>query len=545
MAAKLNMEEVKQRKNGLDAIEAVRRAAENPDQPLDPEDLSLFRWHGIYQQRPNEGHYMLRIKVPNGDLQANQLREIGRLANEHGQGLCDITTRQNFQLHWVQIESLPEILRRLSAVGMTTLFACGDVTRNVVGCPVAGIARDEIVDASHLARHISTYFTGNREFSNLPRKYKISMSGCREQCAQPDINDVGLYGAEWELNGKPVRGFGLKVGGGLSTKPFFAADMDTFLLPEEVFEVVKAITCIFRDSEELRQDRSKARLKFLLHDPKIGVGAERFRAMIEERLGHGLRKAGPFPAPRNAETDHLGIHPQKQEGMHYVGIGVTVGRLNGDQLQHIADIADEFSASARVRNTKKQNFIITDVPDERLDALRGRLREHGFDDSPSFFKSGLVSCTGIEFCNLAVTETKELGRRVADELESRFPGATKAVRIHFSGCPNNCGQNAIADIGMRGCLTKIDGQMVQAFDILLGGATGSDRAFGEAVSRKIPATMITDAIANLYRGFLAWSRNGETFQEFVRETGAPALDAIAREGLPLPTPTPKPAPPTA
>jgi sulfite reductase beta subunit-like hemoprotein len=542
MAAKLNMEEVKHRKDGLDAIDALRRGAENPDQPIDPEDLALFRWHGIYQQRPNEGHYMLRIKVPNGDLQANQLREIGRIANEHGRGLCDITTRQNFQLHWVRIESLPEILRRLSAVGMTTLFACGDVTRNVVGCPVAGIARDEIVDGSALARHISGYFTGNREFSNLPRKYKISLSGCREQCAQPDINDVGLYGAEWELHGRNQRGFGLKVGGGLSTKPFFAADMETFLLPEEVFEVVRAITCIFRDSEELRQDRSKARLKFLVHDPKIGVGAERFRAMIEERLGRALRKAGPFPAPRNAETDHLGIHPQKQQGMHFVGIGVTVGRLNGDQLQRIADISDEFSANARVRNTKKQNFIITDVPDDRLDALRSRLQAHGFDDSPSFFKSGVVSCTGIEFCNLAVTETKELGRRVAEDLESRFPGAQKAVRIHFSGCPNNCGQNAIADIGMRGCLTKVDGEMVQAFDILLGGATGSDRAFGEAVCRKIPATMITDAIANLYKAFLAWSKNGETFQEFVREQGSEALDTCARQGLPLPA---KPDKPTA
>ena len=532
MAAGINMEEVKKRKDGLQVIHDIERYAAAPGTPLDPEDVALFRWYGIYQQRPKDGYYMLRIKVPGGELLANQLRAIGGVANEFGRGLADITTRQNFQYHWIRLEDVPEILRRLAGVGISTVGACGDITRNVVGCPVAGIDADEYLDATPEIRRVAAYFSSNPEFSNLPRKYKIAMCGCRLHCAQPDINDVGLYGAVCDVDGVSRAGYGLKVGGGLSTKPYFASDMNTFLLPEEVLEVVRAITAIFRDSDILRQDRSKARLKFLLNDPKIGIGGERFRAMIEERIGRPLRQAGPFPTPHDAETDHLGIRPQKQPGLYYVGVGVTVGRLCGDDLLRLADIADEFSTASCVRNTNKQNFIITHIPEERLPRLREALAKAGFDDSPSVFKRSVVSCTGIEFCNLAITETKELGRRVAGELEQLFPGASKQVRIHFSGCPNNCGQNAIADIGLRGGLTKVAGEMVQAFDILLGGTTGGNRAFAETVSKKVPATHVTAAIANLYRAFLAWSKNGETFHEFVGAHSAEQLDAVTREGLP-------------
>ncbi|MCX7718024.1 MAG: hypothetical protein N2111_06425 [Candidatus Sumerlaeaceae bacterium] len=526
------VEEIKRQKDGLDVLADILRYAESGFESIQPDDFTRMRWYGIYQQKPNEGHFMLRLKLPNGDYQANQLREIGRIANEFGRGLADITTRQNFQFHWLRIEDIPIILQRLARVGVTTVGACGDVMRNIVGCPLAGLDGDEILDASPIVKQVSAFFCGNKDFSNLPRKYKISISGCRLHCAQPDINDIGLYGVERTVDGRREAGFGLKVGGGLSTKPYFGADLGVFVRPDEVFRVVYAITAIYRDSEVLRQDRSKARLKFLIHDPKIGVGPERFRAMLEERLGYRLQDGGPYEIPKHTELDHLGIRPQKQPGRWYVGIGVTVGRQSGDTLLRIADIAEEFSVHASLRNTNKQNFLITHVPEDRLGALKERLKAEGLDYEPSVFKKGLVSCTGIEFCNLAITETKEFGRRVAQALEERFPGASKQVRIHFSGCPNNCGQNAIADIGFRGGLTKVDGQQVEAYDMLVGGTTGAVRAFGEVCSRKVPKDRVIEHISNLYAAFLSWSRNGETFHDFVRAHTLEQLDAIAKGGAP-------------
>lgn len=541
MAPKPDIEALKKAKDGLDVLDDIIRYSKTGFASIDPDDIPRCRWYGLYQQRPNEGHFMLRVKVPNGDLSSTQIRTCAQIAIDFGRDLIDITTRQNYQYHWLTIENVPEIFQRLKSAGLTTSGACGDITRNIVGCPVAGISADEFIDASQLAKQLNEFFTDNKEFSNLPRKYKPSISGCHIHCAQPDINCIGFYGAEWTVGGKLERGYGLKVGGGLSTKPYFGADLGVFLRPDEVLPVMKAVTEIYRDAPQLRADRGRARLKFLLHDPKIGIGAEEFRRQLEEKLGRTLQNGGPYPWPANAETDHLGIAPQKQQGLYYVGIGVRAGRLSGTKLLRIAEIADEFSKSARIRNTNKQNFIILDIPEDRLEALQTRLREHELDYQPTVFKRAVVSCTGIEFCNLAVTETKELARRVSVELEERFPGATKNVRIHFSGCPNNCGQNAIADIGLRGGATKVDGEMVQAFDILLGGATGDSRAFGEVCSKKVHATHIGEAIGNLYAGYLHWCTNGESFQQYVTAHTKEQLDAVAR-GNPMPEAVAQPGP---
>lgn len=527
---KVNVEELKKRKDGLDVIDDIMRYAESGFSSIDPLDFPLFRWYGLYQQRPNDGYFMQRLKVPNGNLTAQQLRAIAGISMEFGRNLIDITTRQTFQYHWLTIDNIPEIYKRLAAVGMTTSGACGDITRNVVGCPVAGLDRNEIVNAFPLLQKISKMMTGNKEFSNLPRKYKFSVSGCHLQCAQPDINCVGLYGVR---EGDEV-GYGLKVGGGLSTNPYFGADMGVFLQEEEVIEVVHAVSEIYRDAPQLRENRGRARLKFLMHDPKIGIGAQVFRAKIEEKLGRKMRDGGPYPTPRGAETDHLGIQKQKQGDLYYVGIGVRAGRLTGEKLLNIAQIAEEFSTEQSIRNTNKQNFVITNVPEAKLEQLQARLEQVGLDYRPSVFKRALISCTGIEFCNLAVTETKEVGRRVSRELEERFPAATKNIRIHFSGCPNNCGQNAIADIGLRGARKTLpDGRIEEFFDILLGGATGDQRAFAEVTTRRFPSDTIAVALGNLYQAYLDWCSNGEVFQDFVRAHTKEQLDAIAR-GVPAP-----------
>jgi sulfite reductase beta subunit-like hemoprotein len=310
-----------------------------------------------------------------------------------------------------------------------------------------------------------------------------------------------------------------------------------FLHTEEVFDVLRAVSEIYRDAPQLRENRGRARLKFLMHDVKFGIGPQAFRARIEEKVGRKLRDGGPYPGLRDAETDHLGIKKQKQDGFYYVGIGVRAGRLSGDKIMNIAAIAEEFSQDQSIRNTNKQNFIITHVPEAKLDALKARLDEYELDYRPSVFKRSLISCTGIEFCNLAVTETKEVGRRVSRELEERFPDATKNIRIHFSGCPNNCGQNAIADIGLRGARKTLpDGTVEEFFDILVGGATGEQRAFAEVCTRRFPSAHIADALGNLYQAYTKWCSNGELFQDFVRAHSKEQLDAIAR-GLPVPEAT--------
>lgn len=529
----LNIEEIKAKKDGLDVLPDLLRYAETGFDTIPPEDFALFRWYGLYQQRPNEGHFMLRIKVPNGQVSSEQLRCLGNIAVEFGQDLIDITTRQDFQYHWLTIDKIPTIFDRLKDVGMTTSGACGDITRNVVGCPVTGITKDEYFDSYQTALDITALMVNNKEFSNMPRKYKFSVCSCHMQCAQPEINEVGFYGVK---KGDKV-GYGLMVGGGLSTKPYFGAEMGVFVNPgDETIKVAHAISSIYRDTNILRENRGKARLKFYLHDPKIGIGGPAFRELIEERLGYKLEEGVPNPAPREAETDHLGIHEQKQEGYYYVGLGVRAGRLTGKKLLALADIVEEFSDTKVGRNTNKQNFIITHVPAAKLDALKVRLDEAGFDYKPSVFKRSLISCTGIEFCNLAVTETKEVGRRVSRELEERFPEAARNVRIHFSGCPNNCGQNAIADIGLRGMKTKgPDGVMIEAYDILVGGGTGNDRAFSEVCVKKYPGHDIATAIGNLYEAYCNWASNGQTFRDFVRAHSKEVLGAIAKNE-PLPEP---------
>jgi len=531
MADKLNIEEIKKNKDGLDVLPDLLRYAETGFDTIPPEDFALFRWYGLYQQRPNEGHFMLRIKVPNGHVSADQLKVLGNIAKDFGRNLIDITTRQDFQYHWLTIDNIPEIFRRLESVGMTTSGACGDITRNVVGCPVTGITKDEYFDSLPHAHAITEMMVNNKEFSNMPRKYKFSVCSCHQQCAQPEINEVGFYGVR---KGDQV-GYGLMVGGGLSTKPYFGADLGVFVKQDEVLKVAHAISEIYRDAEVLRKNRGQARLKFYLHDPKIGIGGPAFLEMIEQKLGYKLEEGVPNPAPRDAESDHLGVQEQKQPGYYYLGLGIRAGRLTGDELLKIADLVEEFSDTKVGRCTNKQNFILTHIPESKLEKLKEKVEEAGFDYKPSIFKRALVSCTGIEFCNLAVTETKEVGRRVSRELEERFPNASRNIRIHFSGCPNNCGQNAIADIGLRGMKTKgPDGVMIEAYDILVGGGTGNDRAFAEVCVKKYPGHDITTAIGNLYENYCNWADNTErTFRDFVRAHSKEQLEAIAKN-LPMP-----------
>lgn len=506
-------EQVKLAKDGLDVIHDIYRYAKLGFGAVPPDDLKLFKWYGFYTQRPeSEGYFMLRLKVPGGQLTSAQVRVIGGIAKDYARGFLDVTTRQTYQMHWIRIEQIPDIFARLAAVGMTTSGACGDDTRNVVGCPAAGIDRGEILDATEFNRAVSGHFTDNREFSNLPRKFKFSVSGCHLHCAQPDINCVGIFALRRKSDGRV--GFGIKVGGGLSTAPHMAQLLPVFVPPVkgELVEIAHQIGVIYRDEGFRDAGRRCARLKHLVAE----WGAEKFNAELEKRLGRKLEplSADDYDEPEDPESDHFGVNEQKQPGLCYVGISCLGGRISAEDLLAIAEISEKLG-SGGIRNTNKQNIIIPNIPKANLDALLKGLGARGLVWDASSFRRGCVSCTGIEFCKLAVAETKNRAMWLVEQLEKARPGFSDKIRIHFSGCPNSCGQHWIADIGLRGALTRVDGRQVEAFDIFTGGQLGRNRAFNKLLKGKIPATELPAAVTKLLDVYQAQRNAGESFQSFV------------------------------
>ena len=490
---------------------------------IPPEWLNTyFRWWGIYTQGDGVGavggkggegkavpYLMLRIRIPNGLLTSRQLTTIADVAERYARGVADITVRQNIQLHWIRIEDLPAVIRALSGVGITTLGACGDVTRNVTGCPVAGVDADEIADASPLAQAATDMLNGSPDFYNLPRKFKISITGCRVWCSYPEINDVALTALRHPYTGLP--GFSLRVGGGLSTDPHLAPRLDAFIPWHQALAVVKGVAEIFRDSDVLRQNREKARLKFLFL--QHGWTIERFQAELERRLGEKLEPGVPEIAPEDIYRDHVGIHPQKQDGFAYVGIAVLRGRVQAAQLRALAALALRYG-SGDLRTTGMQNLLVLNVPRPRAEALGREVEGLGLRLEGSPFWRGTIACTGSEFCKIALTETKGFARHLVDDLEARLPGFEQHLKIHVTGCPNSCGQHWIADIGLEGKKTKVDGQMVDAYYFCVGGAVGAHQATARPVGYRTAATEVPAAIERLLRVYLAERREGDNFRQF-------------------------------
>lgn len=505
-------EKLKQEKDGLDVIHDIYRYAKTGFASIQETDFERMKWYGVYRQKPKEsGYFMMRTKLPGGQINAAQARVLSRLADKFGHGFCDITTRQTIQMHWLVIENIPEIFAELDAVGITTSGACGDDTRNVVGCPVSGIDPEEILDATPQLREVSARMTNNREFSNLPRKFKISVSGCCIRCAQPDINCCSLFGLKRVVNGVEERGYGIMVGGGLSSAPHLAQTLPFFIHPDQAWPVVKAVSEIFRD-EGYRLKRNRARFKFLVAD----WGAEKMAAAVEERLGFKLAPHSDFDVPKDQETDHLGIHAQKQAGLYWVGVNFAGGRIRGGQLEKIAGLAEKYAAPGldAIRLTAKQNLLLLNIPEANLPALKAGLDAAGLVYNSSNFRKGCVSCTGVEFCNLAVAETKNRMIDLVDQLEAASGWYKDKIRIHFSGCPSSCGQHQIADIGFRGARTKVNGEMVDAFDAFIGGRLGHNRRFNELLKGKILAKDVHLFIDKLLRFFDSKKIDGETFAEF-------------------------------
>ena len=500
---------------------------------IDGSDLrGRMRWWGLYTQRrpgidggrtavlePHElddEYFMLRVRIDGGRLTLAQLRAIATVSTEYARGTADITDRQNIQLHWVRIEDVPAIWRILEGVGLTTAEACGDVPRVILGSPVAGVSKDEILDGTPAIEEITSRFIGSPEFSNLPRKFKTAISGLQD--VVHETNDISFVGVVHPELGP---GFDLWVGGGLSTNPQFAKRLGAFVTLAEVPEVWAGVCGIFRD-HGYRRLRTRARLKFLMAD----WGPARFREVLETEYLERALPDGPPPAfVPPAERDHVGVHEQK-DGAFYVGFAPRVGRVDGPTLARIADAA-EAAGSDRVRTTADQKMLILDVAQDRVEPLIEALDALDLQVRPSVFRRHTMACTGIEFCKLAIVETKALGSSVIDELEKRLEGFDTPITININGCPNSCARIQTADIGLKGQIVRnAAGEQVEGFQVHLGGHFGADLDDGGSFGRKVRGLKVTavelpDYIERVVRRYAAGREQGESFATWtVRATEA-------------------------
>lgn len=518
-------EAVKQARDPLAVFDdIVGRYAREGFAAIDKDDAMRLKWFGVYIQRPkSEGRFMLRIKIPAGRLTVEQARHIARLAKSHGKNLADITTRQTIQLHWLTAESMPDVMDTIyRKAGLFQEFSCGDAPRNVTSCPLAGIAHDEIVDTSGLARAVSDlYYREKHEFSNLPRKWKTALGGCRLHCHVPQINDIAFFGVERERGGRTERGLGLAVGGGLSSDPHFAQSLRVFLPPEEdlIVDVARHVTRCYRGMDHLRTNRRRARIKFHVAD----VGWKAFRDELEASLGYRLEHDESIVDPVGAVThDHMGVGEQK-DGNRYIGLPVARGRISGDLLAAFADLVEAHAApgKGRIQFTPKQNLVLLDIDPARVDDAVRAAEELGFTTKPHPLVATFLTCTGSEFCNLAISETKGVTRHALDELTRRID-LDEPFFVAMTGCPNSCAHYWIGDVGLTGTKVRYRGEMCDAFLVLVGAKLGEQPRFGREVVRgegprgkiKIPAPLIHETIARLVEAYQAERRPDDRFADW-------------------------------
>ncbi len=491
---------------------------------IDPGDMrGRFRWWGLYTQRrpgidggktatlePEElddRYFMLRVRIDGGQLDLEQLRTIADISVDHARDTADLTDRQNIQLHWIDVRDVPTIWERLESVGLSTQEACGDCPRVILGSPVAGVSEDEIIDATPAIEAIESHYIGDKAFSNLPRKYKTAISGHPGHDVVPQINDIAFVGAVHPEHGP---GFDVWAGGGLSTNPMLAQRLGAWVPIDEVPEVWEGITSVFRDYG-YRRLRSRARLKFLIAD----WGIERFREVLETEYLD--RKLVDLEAPEAPETpvDHVGVFRQK-DGRFIVGAAPSVGRISGTLLHQVADVV-EAHGSTRVRTTPMQKLLVLDVEEDRVESLIAALDELGLRARPSQWRRNTMACTGIEYCKLAIVETKERAARLVTELEERVPELDTPITVNVNGCPNSCARIQTADIGLKGMLVLDEnGDQVEGFQVHLGGALGLEAGFGRKLrAHKVTTEHLTDYVEKTVRHFLDDRHDGETFATWV------------------------------
>jgi ferredoxin-nitrite reductase len=511
------VERLKQEKHPLGIRDELPALIAAGYEAVAEEDIVRLQWWGLYHDKPKIGTFMLRIKLPSGHLTPSRLRAIGEVANRYGKGAGELATRQNIQLHYLKLSELPNVFADLDAAGITTAGGCGDTVRNITGCPVQGLDPDELFDATETVQAAADFFYGNPDFSNLPRKHKYTIAACADRCNAPEINCISLIGAI--KDGR--EGFAVRVGGGLSSVPRLARDMDVFVPKDEAVEVLAAITGAWADDLRYRVSRVKARLKFMIDD----IGADGMRERVEERLGRTLENY-TLPAVDTQPHDHLGIHPQKQPGLVYVGVPVHLGLISGDQMIELADLAE--SVGADVRITRLQNFVVANVPEERLDEVTTRLAGIGLPLDAGMLRGRAIACTGEPHCNFSVTETKSRLGRLIETLEERFGDEIAGLRLHLDGCPHSCAQHWVADLGFQGTTARDEsGARRQAYDIFVRGGLGPDAEIGRSLFRRVPTEELDAAVIGLVGGWLDGRQAGEGFAPFARRLTDDELGALA------------------
>ncbi|MGH8933789.1 MAG: MoaD/ThiS family protein [Egibacteraceae bacterium] len=522
-----SIERLKEEKFPLDIIDELPQLIALGYEAVPEEDIVRLNWWGLTHDKPKVGTFMVRIKVSGGQLAPAQLRGVGEISQDYGDNYGELTTRQGLQLHSVRLDELPVVLDRIRATGLTTVGGEGDTVRNISGCPVAGILPGEIFDVRPVIQRAAKYFYGNRDYSNLPRKHKYTISACPGQCNAPEISDVALVGAI--KDGR--QGFAVLVGGGLSSTPRLARDLRVFVPVDGAIEVLRAITDVWQTDLRYRVSRAKARIKFMVDH----YGADGVRAKVVQRLGYPLEDLpAPLPLGRSDELDHLGVHPQKQDGFVYAGFSIPMGWMRGDQMIAIADLVESIPG-ADLRLTRQQDVIVGNIPQGQLDDLLDGMRELDFPITRNKVYGNSIACTSHRFCNYSVAETKGKLEEILAAFEANFGEQVADLGVFMDGCPHACAHHWVGDIGLQGTTTTdpVTGLRVEAYDVTLRGGLGQNAAIGKPLMRRVPTDKITGVLLQLVGAWLAEksARNGHghayTFRDFCDEATDERLKAFA------------------
>jgi ferredoxin-nitrite reductase len=511
-----SVERLKREKSPLAMLDELPALIASGYEQVDEEDIVRLKWWGLYHDKPKIGTFMLRVKIAGGIVTPAQLRAIGELSNDYGRGSGELTTRQNVQLHYLELASLPHVFERMSEAGLTSAGACGDTVRNITGCPLAGIAHDELFDVTPLLDEAARFFYGNPDYSDLPRKHKIAITACRDGCAAPEINCIALVGALREGE----EGFGVLVGGGLSSVPRIGRELGIWVPKEDALAVLAAILDEWKEDLRYRVSRVKARLKFMIDD----IGPEGMRERVEARLGRRFDdfQLPPLPAPSN----HLGTI-QQADGRLAVGVPVHLGLVSGEQMIAIADLADEIGGDIRI--TRQQNLVLTNVED--VEAVAARLAEIGLPLDAGPLRGDAIACTGEPHCNFSVTETKSRMDQLVQLLEDRFGRSVEGLRLHLDGCPHACAHHWVGDIGFQGTTVRDEqGRRRQAYDVYLRGSLDRPAAIARPVFRRVPTEELDDTVVALVEGWVDGRTGEESFRTWCDRTSDDELaQLVGRE----------------
>jgi ferredoxin-nitrite reductase len=519
-----SIERLKREKFPFAVLDELPELIERGYEAISEEDIVRFMWFGLYHDKPKVGTFMMRIKVPSGILTPQQFRTIGELSRRFGRNEGELTTRQNVQLHWIELEHLPDVFPTLAEAGLTTKGGCGDCVRNITGCPVAGIDHDELFDATPLIQEAAGFFSGHPDYSDLPRKHKITISTCAYHCNAPAINCIALVGTV--KDGRP--GYTVRVGGGLSSAPRISQHLNVFVPEGEALEVLRAILDAWRTNLQYRVSRAKARLKFMVDD----YGPDGMRAEVERVLGRRLEDL-PEPPHRIGDTEHLGINRQKQDGLAYIGFPVYLGRMSGDQMVRVAEIAE--SVGGDVRLTRQQNFIVANVPVAQVERVVREVAEAGFPLEVNRLRGTSLGCTGSPLCNYSVAETKTKLDEIVQHLEAAFGREAEGIVVNVDGCPHACAQHWVADIGLQGSTLRTRGSggeslgKIEAYEMYLRGSLGEEAAIGRPIVRRVPHTEAKLYVERLVRAYLQERVPEESFKDFADRKSDEELIATASD----------------